>query len=165
MDESIRLIDATELNVTPISLDKIIKATDAWLKDPAVVCEKYNASYVGQFCLKGRYADWVDDYAEVFYVADPDTSKGHSNYFGLIVRDGTVYITNAACVAESPFAAIRYNGTYMHSRYRHDYRVHPDNPNVFIDGGRDYVRCGMVGTVVAIEIRDGKWYDCGLSTK
>ena len=110
-------------------------------------CEKkYNAKYIGDFQTKRKDGTWNDNPCAIFYVENPDISKGHSHYFGLFmniisiepIEYGPLYITNGISAVEEPFYAIQAdNGEYVISSYRHDYRVSTDE-SVSIDGGRDY---------------------------
>lgn len=76
-----------------------------------LVEEHYNAKYVGRFGLDRRVFD-TDIMGDVFYVENPDTSKGHSNYFALFrdAIDGKLFITNAEKVAEKTYPALFING-------------------------------------------------------
>jgi len=104
--------------------------------------EKYGAKYVGYFCTRKSTGDWNDVPVDVFYQPNPDVSKGHSHYFGMLRQTGNVYITNAISITEHPMlGVIATDGEVVISRYRHDYRRSKDG-SVFIDGGRDYTRYG-----------------------
>lgn len=94
----------------------------------------YSAKYVGYYDLPDREGPfWV------FYVAEPDTSKGHSNYFGMFFAPftGELYITNAGSLVDAKFPAIFHNGKYLVSRYHHDYQT---SGSAMIDGGLAYTR-------------------------
>jgi hypothetical protein len=97
----------------------------------------YKAKYICETCLKGREGGWANFPVAVFY-----TEKAHpegSNYFGLFFNGrGELTITNAISALE-PFAGIMIENDVVYSRYRHDYREHN---GIFVDGGRDYLRCG-----------------------
>jgi hypothetical protein len=89
----------------------------------------------------------------VFYQPNPDTSAGHTHYFGMFIKtdpysgegSGSVYITEASSAFSDPIAGILTDdGEVIVSRYRHDY-VEKDGR--MIDGGRDYVRASMHPTV------------------
>jgi hypothetical protein len=100
--------------------------------------DMYDAQYMGAWCTRHSAGWWNDSPVDVFYQANPDREKGHSNYFGLFVQGENVYITNA----ESAFAAgltgvLCEDGEVIVSRYRHDCVTKGDN---MIDGGREYLR-------------------------
>jgi hypothetical protein len=97
----------------------------------------YKAKYVFDSCIKGRDKYWLNFPAAIFY-----TDKAHpegSNYFAMYRnQDGEVMIANGISATE-PFTGIEVDGDVIYSVYRHDYRAHKD---VFVDGGRDYLRSG-----------------------
>jgi hypothetical protein len=129
---------------------------DAQFKIDQVESE-YNAKFVGQFCLKTVDGGWANSPTDVYYVQNPDTSLGHSHYFGLFSRNGTTYITRGDSGVEPDISAvIAHDGEIIYSRYRHDYRVSNDQ-SVFIDGGRDYTR-GPSGTYATLKVIDGEFY-------
>jgi hypothetical protein len=121
--------------------------------------KKYNAKFVGQFCLRTREGAWQgDDCADVYYQEKPPV-EGYSNYFGLIIQGGTTYITSGASGVEGIISCVQADdGEIIYSRYRHDYRVSTDK-SVFIDGGRDYVKGGAHGKYFAMKVVDGEFYE------
>jgi hypothetical protein len=121
--------------------------------------KKYNAKFVGQFCLRTRGGGWHgDDCADVYYQETPPVA-GYSNYFGLIVQNGTTYITSGASGVEGIINCVQADdGEIIYSRFRHDYRVSTDK-SVFIDGGRDYVHGGLHGKYFAMKVVDGEFYE------
>lgn len=124
----------------------------------ANVENKYNAKYVGQFCLRDKYGNWVNDIAEVFWQPTPPV-EGYSNYFALFIRDGATFITSGASAVEGTLYAVQADdGEIIYSRYRHDYRVSQDK-SVWIDGGRDYTRHGSHGKLIELKIVDGDFYE------
>ncbi len=126
--------------------------------DIAKVEAKYNAKFVGQFCLKDKHGNWVNNPADVYWQATPP-QPGYSNYFALIVQGGTLYITSAAIVPETIISAIQaVDGEIIYSRYRHDYRGSKDG-TVFIDGGRDYTKIGSRGRLIELKVIDGEFYE------
>lgn len=59
---------------------------------------------------------------------------------------------NALSAVENDIAGIvAKNGDVIYSRYRHDYRMSPDN-SVMIDGGRDYTKNNGGGPIVTLRI-------------
>jgi hypothetical protein len=118
---------------------------------------KYNAKFVGQFCLKTVGGGWAESPADIYYVTNPDRSLGHSNYFGLIVQRGGVYITKGDSAVEPLItAAVADDGEIIYSKYRHDYNVSKDK-SAWIDGGRDYTR-GGIGKYATLKVIDGEFY-------
>jgi len=118
-----------------------------WFKKAGIqkIEEKYGAKYMGYWCTKSPRGHWNESPVDVFYVENPDTSKGHTNYFGMFVRDESVYITEASTAFSDPISGIPTDdGEVIVSRYRHDC-VTKDGR--MIDGGRDYVRSSMHPTV------------------
>jgi outer membrane protein assembly factor BamB len=84
--------------------------------------------------------------------------EGYSKYFALIIQNGSAYITSGASAVDGIITGIvADDGEIIYSRYRHDYRTSTDG-TVFIDGGRDYVRCGRGGRCVSLKIVDGEFY-------
>lgn len=130
---------------------------DSIFKIPEVEA-KYNAKYVGQLALRSANGYWSGDSpGEVFYQEKPPV-EGYSNYFALINRNGTVYITSGASAVEGVIDGIvAKNGEIIYSRYRHDMRFSTDK-SVWIDGGRDYIRSAGVAHLVYLKIIDGKWF-------
>lgn len=127
-----------------------------WFKSAGIrkIEEKYNAKYMGYWCTKRPNGGWNDSPVDVFYVENPDTSKGHTNYFGMFIKTdpysgestGSVYITEASTAFSDPISGIvTDDGEVIVSRYRHDY-VEKDGH--MIDGGRDYTRSSMHPTVM-----------------
>jgi len=101
--------------------------------------ERYNAKYVGHWCTKRPDGTWHETPVDVFYVENPDRSKGHSNYFGMFVNEREqAMITNAESAFSEPITGMLCeDGEVLVSRYRHDYQTKGD---VMVDGGRDYLR-------------------------
>ena len=127
--------------------------------------EKYNAKYIGDFQTKRKDGSWNDRPCAIFYVENPDISKGHSNYFGLFmniisidpIEYGPLSITNGLSAVEEPFIAIQAdNGEYVISSYLHDYRVSSDE-SVMIDGGRDYSRYTRDKKLVKLKLNKDKF--------
>lgn len=124
----------------------------------SVIEKKYNAKYVGQFCLKDKYGNWVNSSAEIFWQAVPPQPE-FSNYFAIIIQNGTLMITNGASAVEGTIVGIRADdGEIIYSRYRHDYRISTDK-SVMIDGGRDYTKVGENAQLVNMVIVDGEFYE------
>lgn len=103
---------------------------------------KYNAKYIGDFCLKVISGGWSTSPAAIFWQEKPPV-EGYSNYFGIIARDEGVYITSGASAFSEPIEGIvSEDGEVVYSRFRHDFRSLSDGSGS-IDGGRDYTKvCG-----------------------
>jgi len=103
--------------------------------------ENYGAKYMGYWTIKNKFGNWGESPVDVFYQPNPDTSKGHTHYFGMFSRHESVFITEASSAFSEPIAGIPTDdGEVIVSRYRHDY-VEKDGR--MIDGGRDYTRSSM----------------------
>jgi hypothetical protein len=110
-------------------------------KQISIAEDKYGAKYMGYWCTKRPSGGWNEAPVDVFYQPNPDTSKGHTHYFGLFIQEGTLWITNAASAFEEPIAGIICeDGEVIVSRFRHDYVTKGDR---MIDGGRDYTRASL----------------------
>lgn len=119
--------------------------------------EHYNAKYLGYWAIKDQMDNWSEEPVDVFYVDNPDKSKGHSNYFGLFQnKKKSVMICNAESAFSEPITGLlTEDGEVLVSRYRHDMHSKGEGVNEkFIDGGRDYVRIGGndLGNTVLVEI-------------
>lgn len=128
---------------------------DAIVKIDAVEA-KYGAKYVGQLCGKSSDGGWVNNPMDVFW--QPNPPNGYSNYMGLLIQRGSLFITSGASAVEPLISGIvADDGEIIYSRYRHDYRVSKDG-SVWIDGGRDYTRAGSLHNQVMLKIIDGEWF-------
>lgn len=123
-----------------------------WFKPEGVkkIEEMKDATYMGHWCIKQHFGGWAESPVDVFYVANPDTSKGHTNYFGMFYRDERLYITEASSAFSEPITGVlASDGEVIVSRYRHDFQ---QRKGVMIDGGRDYIRSSwpvqQVGVIV-----------------
>ncbi len=127
-----------------------------WFKKDGIrkIEEKYGAKYMGYWATRNSRGNWNESPVDVFYQPNPDTSKGHTHYFGMFIKNdpftgegtGSVYITEASSAFSDPISGIPTpDGEVIVSRYRHDY-VTKDGR--MIDGGRDYVRASMHPTVM-----------------
>jgi hypothetical protein len=104
-----------------------------------------SAKYMGYWCTKSPYGVWNNSPVDVFYVSDPDLSKGHSHYFGLFYQNDVLYITDASSAfCEDIVGMPTPSGEVIVSRYRHD---HVAKDEFMIDGGRDYFRGSLHPTV------------------
>lgn len=116
-------------------------------KSVAKVESLYNAVYMGAWAIKLLSGGWSGAPVDVFYVAEPDTSKGHKHYFGLFIRDmsSEMRICDATSAFSEPISGIEEDGTVYVSHYRHDLVKTPSGG--FIDGGRDYCRTNVAPNV------------------
>ena len=122
-----------------------------------VIEAKYNAHFVGQFCLKTTAGYWANSPADVYWQATPPV-EGYSNYFALICQGASVYITSGASAVEAPISAVESDGEIIYSRYRHDFRTTKDG-NAIIDGGRDYTKRAGAGRDLMLKVVDGYFYE------
>ena len=97
----------------------------------------YNATYICESCLKTLTKQWANYPAAFFYTEKPHPQG--SNWFAIYFNtESKPMVTNGIVITE-PFEGIQIDNDVIFSRYRHDYREHR---GVFVDGGRDYLRCG-----------------------
>lgn len=129
---------------------------DAQFKIDAVE-EKYNAHFVGQFCLKTKDGGWANSPADVYWQEKPPV-EGYSNYFALLYQGSSVYITSGASAVENPISAVESGGEIIYSRYRHDFRRTKDGIAI-IDGGRDYTKRMGGGRDLLLKVVDGEFYE------
>jgi hypothetical protein len=116
--------------------------------------DKYGAKYLGFWCTKRLDGSWNETPVDVFHQPNPDTSKGHSEYFGMFRRGEGVWITNAESAFSEPMTGVICDdGEVLVSRYRHDYRTKCDR---MIDGGRDYTRRSLHPTAT-VTVVDGNF--------
>jgi hypothetical protein len=101
--------------------------------------KKYNATYMGDFCVKTKHG-WSEQPIAIFWQVKPPV-EGYSHYFGLFTRDDKIMITDGSTAFSEPMSGIVANsGEVIYSRYRHDFHYSADG-SVAVDGGRDYMRC------------------------
>ncbi len=126
---------------------------------------RFGGSYVGEFSMttknaKGEVESRSNFPVSVFYNPTPDKSKGHSEYFGIfnqnINYDLRWVICNADCVKEQTIYGVECLDGILYSAYRHDY-VTSEDGSVFIDGGRDYLRCSSGADLWILKIENGQW--------
>lgn len=119
-----------------------------WLNEDSIkkVEKIRNATYMGYWCTKRLDGEtWNEKPVDVFYQPNPDTEKGHSNYFGLLFKNGNLFITDAATAFVEPLVGIKTDdGEVIVSRYRHDCVNKGEH---MIDGGRDYIRTNGSPTI------------------
>ena len=134
-----------------------IDKTSYYFKPEALklIEEKYNAKHMGFWCTKRPDGSWNERPVDIFYVENPDRSKGHSNYFGMFTdRMGTM-ITNAeSAFSETITGVLCEDGEVLVSRYRHDYRT---KGTMMIDGGRDYLKMSSPGHLVDLSVVGGEF--------
>lgn len=120
-----------------------------------IIEEKYQAQYMGAWCVKNHLGAWTGEPVEVFYQPDYDASLGHGPYFGVFIENNTVHLTNAESAFSVPMTGVLLDtGEVLVSRYRHDYQV---REGVWIDGGRDYVRCPTNAELVQITVQQDRF--------
>jgi hypothetical protein len=116
------------------------------------------AVYMGSWCVK-RDGQWENDVTEIFYDPTPDTSKGHSHYFGIYPTNTNVYIVDGASFCEDGIrGALATNGEIVCSRWRKDYHASEDG-SAFADGGRNHdLLIGGVNKVVEVVVDGPDFY-------
>jgi hypothetical protein len=133
-----------------------IEHTPYWFnKELIAELEKhYNSKYIGPWCAKNRDGCWQETPLEVFYQANPDRSKGHTNFLGLFTREGKLFVTNAESAFSEPITGVLCaDGEVIVSRFRRDFI---QKKGKMIDGGRDYIR-SFGGPYVSVTIVDGEF--------
>lgn len=128
-----------------------------WLKEASIkkTEELYGSKYMGYWCTKRTDGkSWNESPVDVFYQPNPDLSKGHKNYFGLFVQNGSLYITDATSAFSDPITGVLCeDGEVLVSRFRHDYVT---KDGYMVDGGRDYLRCSM-SPLATVTVVDGEF--------
>lgn len=118
----------------------------------AKVEELRNCKYVFESCLRSTGGTWCNFPAAIFYNETPHPQG--SNYMALYEDAGSFYVADGISATE-PFTGLQVGDQIIYSRYRHDYRMIGDvDEDIFIDGGRDYVRCGGGRTVKLQVVKD-----------
>ena len=128
-----------------------------WFRKPGIrkIEEKYNSIYMGYWCLRTIDGGWSELPVDIFYQPEPDHEKGHTNYFGMLIRGGSAFIVNGESAFSDPITGVAMpTGEVLVSRFRHDY-VNKDG--YMIDGGRDYVKHGSKGKLVDVKVRGSKF--------
>lgn len=140
-------------NVVKVLLDSCL-----WNVEQIKLIEgKYKAKYVLDACLPGKNGGWANFPVSIFYMKMPHPEG--SNYFAFFPDplSSKLTITNGYEAIKDPINGIMIDETVIYSRYRHDYREYKD---VFIDGGRDYVRIGgdrmFEAKSVMIHVKNGE---------
>lgn len=103
------------------------------------------------------HSRWMSD---IFYRATPHPVFGN-RYFGIELSPRGSYIFNADPIETDDFFVFTMitneDGNLAYSRDRHDL-VNQDN--LFIDGGRTYVRTNAdLGALRSFKIKDGSFYE------
>ena len=113
------------------------------------------ATYMGYWCTKAPRGHWNEQPVDVFYVEQPDRTKGHTNYFGMFRGDDGVLICDASSAFSEPMTGVLCeDGVVIVSRYRHDYVT---KGKYMIDGGRDYVRSHGAASYVTVTVHGGEF--------
>jgi hypothetical protein len=112
-------------------------------------------TYLNTFCIRNQYHP-----VAVFRNANPDRSKDHKDFMLLCVdKIDEANIVVVSGIDADEMERYRYQkGMYcpdceevIYSVYRHDYRKCKCG-KCMVDGGRDYFRTNMAGTVVVIDL-------------
>ncbi len=117
--------------------------------------ERYQARYLGCWCVKQRDGSWSDVPVDVFYQPKPNLDLGHTNYFGVFLYEQhTMMIAADSAFSEPMTGVLLKSGEVLVSRFRHDYQC---KQGIGIDGGRDYVKVSMGATQVDVQVLDGEF--------
>jgi hypothetical protein len=112
--------------------------------------DKYNAKFVGVFCIKNG-DNWRNAPSAIFYQETPPQPE-YSNYFAVSYSEHQLVISDGKSFNSNPiFGVVANDGQVIYSAYRHDY-VESDDGSVMIDGGRDYLRCTSDSKLVELII-------------
>lgn len=128
-----------------------------WLDENAVkvIEDKYGAKYMGVWCTKKSSGGWNETPVDVFYQPNPDTARGHTNYFGIFYRGMSLMICEASSAFSEPiYGILTDEDEVLVSRCRHDYRAKNE---YMIDGGRDYIRRSTEGDLVRVEVNEDRF--------
>ena len=148
--------------MTNIKPGCIIKEYDLILKERVVIdpdffskefIEAVEETYDAKFVCESEISDVI---VALFYTDKKHPVSG-SHYFAVYQKPGeygknTTYITNGQPVADDSFTGIRANdGEVIYSHYRHHMNTSSDE-TVWIDGGREYVRCNDPHSLVGLTV-------------
>lgn len=120
--------------------------------------KKFNSVYIGQFELFSIDGELIADTCrDYFYDPNPDTEKGHSNYFCVRFTGGTnINISNGINIASKTLVCVQSTeGELLYSHYLHDFRE-SKNGSVWIDGGFHYTRTNSQH-LVYFRLQQDKW--------
>lgn len=105
----------------------------------------------------------ADFAADIYYRETPHPEFGN-HYFGLYRNsysdNAEIMITNADKIESLHFDMVDIKGTLHYSQHRHDF-YYPA-PDVFIDGGRSYLRRGgnlAYPVVASLKVKDGNFVE------
>lgn len=142
-----------------MEINEIIVCKNYYKFNISKIEERYKAKYIGDFSIKDKRG-WTPQPVSIFYVENPDISKGHTHYMGMFVDTFTtglpqVYLCKGDSAFEEPFNAIVWEDKAYISCYQHHYVTNETN-DFMIDGGRAYQRCGGGQGFVKVEIDKDK---------
>jgi hypothetical protein len=106
-------------------------------KQIEIIEQKYNGKYIFDSCIKNKHGDWLNFPVAIFY--NPVKHPEGSNYFGIYRNSYEDIMICDGISATEEFNGLEIDGIVIYSHFRHDFR---EFSGVFIDGGRDYLRCG-----------------------
>lgn len=108
----------------------------------------YNAQYIGTYPCLSKEGINVENCA-VFYVENPDESKGHTNWFGLLLT--TTGHSIIGVNPESIVAGLKIGEDFYYGAYRHD---HVSFPEGFIDGVAKYYRTNQPTLLASFSLKE-----------
>lgn len=106
-------------------------------KQIQIIEMQYNAKFICETCVKTITDKWSNWPVAIFYTKIPHPQG--SNWFGFFRNTEDEFTICNGISATEPFIGIQIDDDVIYSKYRHDFFEHKD---VFVDGGRDYMRCG-----------------------
>lgn len=122
--------------------------------------EHYNCKFVCETPIKDNRGSWRDTSSLIFYSEVPHPQG--SNYMALSISyhyneskdhmEDTLVVSNGISATQNNIVGVIDGDEVIYSRYRHDYRS--GKTNVFVDGGRDYIRTSS-NCVVELKINEG----------
>lgn len=127
-----------------------------WLNTEGIetVEKHYQAKYMGAWCIRDKHGNWTEQPVDIFYIANPDTSKGHTNYLGMFIKEGKFMVTDGSTAfSNSMVGIVTENNEVLVSHYRHDYVT---KDGFMIDGGRDYTKTNC-GRQVTVTVNNGEF--------
>lgn len=123
-----------------------------------VIEKKFKSIFIGEFECFDINGELVSDtQAHYFYDPNPDTEKGHSNYFCVrYTGDKNISISNGIHISSRTLMCVQaVDGELLYSHYLHDFRESRDK-SVWIDGGFHYTRTNAQYPVY-FRLQQGKW--------
>lgn len=106
-------------------------------KQIAAIEHHYKGKFVCETSIKSMTNRWANYPAAIFYTKEPHPNG--SNWFAVFRNTENKIVIANGITATEPFHGVTVDGVVLYSRHRHDFFEHN---GVFVDGGREYLRCG-----------------------